>query len=1398
MIEVATLAAALGQGLLTRLGGEAVSDAVVARKDRQTFEEAVERAFGRFAEKHQAVLNSFDVDPAFFQHEGADEIAKVLLTGPGPDARMLVAAYVESLPGVNRNGDSHVADRLEVPFEDLLLYLVEELGHDPGFNTRLSEVAATRGSKANAADALQFLRWMVDKFSYLQTAGIGTAQYIQLPLADVFVGGQAVRELEPGSRWSSLEDQQRALIEERHRSAEITAEEYEAALDRLALSDGFGETPGPEASTPVLDVVRDASRVVVLGDPGAGKTTLLSYLALKHAEALVRDEMFVGDGLGRARFPVYVRIGSFARSTERKEGLHAFIPHYLRATLECPVERLEQLIAQQLRAGRCLVLLDGLDEVSSAADRQQVVTSIADFVTAHRHRGNRFVCTSRISGYIAAPLPDAFSVVRLLEMDDPAIERFLLQYALALGASEATKRSPDIVTAEAEETAQDMLSAFASTPGVRRLATNPLLLTTLLLVQRTHGQLPERRVDAYKVVTDSLGRTWRAVQGVPEAELPDERRLTQWLTRLGDWLHKHRPEGSATIRDLVEVLGPLWAGLQRIPWDPAVLDDADIAGCEAGTGILEFVEQVAHHSGLLVERAPRRWGFPHLTFEEFYAGRALAFEGRAVDRARRFRSRLHDPRYTEPILLGLGLIGRDYPEEIEALFDAALLARGADAAALTLAPSPLEDVLGQDFLFALRALGDDIPASPALVDELLERALDQWLDQAGPGRFRAYRLALAERLTGLTTVTAGRRLREFIIQRLRDGAPREAGWSRRAVELALLAGPDHQLIDVLLEAIGDDRDATLLLADRLAGEGVLPAAIAAQLIAQLQTGTWNERAAAAQRLGEARLDDAALAALDRLATDAIPAVMLLANVVLLQFGGARAENAEHRLIDLVFARQSGVVVFAAIVVLGFDSPTFWKALTTTDEIDMRSPAIADRHDGARDRVLERLVDLLPHEDKRTSRPASRLLVLAGPLPEPLLLRALDQFEKSSLPVAWWKQLLEAQQGLPESVLLELVAALGSGAGLDAVAGALFPVRGALPASVVEALTDLVRGDRPPAAKALAAESLRLGGNLTRADGERLSRLVESDSSADVIRVARTLNRFRPLTRGMKRKLLSMVDAELGPVALLGAEMLVGAEVMDYDAPDDPELAAALGSLITGPHYELAPEAAELLLNLRPLTETEGRCLMDIADPDTATRALCFVIYHLNGPFALDASQVWRLLSSDDPMFHEGAANIMANEENVSDAVFEQVLDGIVEEDPATHPLSWERLLEAIQERTQDRALTASMRRVALMGLSRTRTRRELAARIVRSGPASQPVVDGLIAALRDEREAVRRSATNSLVFFARQSEEWRAEIATRLLAALDTPAFAIPDGHAASPAGDHAYDVIWQTRQTTE
>jgi hypothetical protein len=120
-------------------------------------------------------------------------------------------------------------------------------------------------------------------------------------------------------------------------------------------------------------------------------------------------------------------------------------------------------------------------------------------------------------------------------------------------------------------------------------------------------------------------------------------------------------------------------------------------------------------------------------------------------RARRYAAALHDPRYEEPILLALGLAGREQPEEVERLV--------AEAVFPAHVPSQYEHLLWWDFLFALRVLADDIPLDTVTLDALLRRAIDEWLrGDDSRCRFSRYRTTLADRIAGLGATRAAGRL----------------------------------------------------------------------------------------------------------------------------------------------------------------------------------------------------------------------------------------------------------------------------------------------------------------------------------------------------------------------------------------------------------------------------------------------------------------------------------------------------------------------------------------------------------------------------------------------------------------------------------------------------------------
>ena len=583
------------------------------------------------------------------------------------------------------------------------------------------------------------------------------------------------------------------------------------------------------------------NHLVILGDPGSGKTTLLRYLALQHAQALRDGQSKAGGEGGTACFPILIRIADYAENTTWKEKpLSDFLADYC-LLHECPGLGLADLLSTALAAGPCLVLLDGLDEVVDADDRRGIVQRIEDFIRRHDDHSNRFVLTSRIAGYRSAPLAVPFAHYTVQEMDEHQIRRFLERWCLAV----ETAQTPDLSLEERQAVAQreiaGIMQAVHDISGVRRLAANPLLLRTLALIHRTGAQLPPKRIELYKLAADILARTWRTAQGVPESALVSEPSLTRLLRVLAYWLHVHKPTGIMTEREVFQVLGAEWARIKGLAWS----DDDPHPDILAE--VSKFLLAVREHTGLFVEHAPKRYGFMHLTFEEYYTARHLAGSRRSA--APLIRQHLHDPRWDEPILLALGFYGLDSPDEAEELLEAAILAEGDEAHELGLARSSYEDILGWDYLFALRCLGDRIPIRAQLMQTLVRRLVQELLYREGSAQYSRYHRALQESLPHLAGSEAASVLIPILMGTLGD---EDANVRYNAAEaLRHLGQTSPEVVTALVTALGDqDANVRASAAVSLGQLGQLSPEAVAALVTALRDENANVRTRAAVSLGE--------------------------------------------------------------------------------------------------------------------------------------------------------------------------------------------------------------------------------------------------------------------------------------------------------------------------------------------------------------------------------------------------------------------------------------------------------------------------------------------------------------------------------------------------------------------
>ncbi|MEV6692949.1 NACHT domain-containing protein [Micromonospora sp. NPDC051196] len=1115
-MEPASLTSALAKAILSQVVRQLADPAlkgvkarVLGDPERKALEQALARAFGAARQAYGHRLAEFDLNLDFWAHEGATELAKVLVPGAQPSAAALARRAVESLGRFQ--SDDEQLDRINLlrpVFKAMLDALGTEVRREPALQALLHRSDEARSAQATGRlaehlgaagagedDLFHYLSWLVDQHRYLPTVGVVRNTTVRLPLDDVFVGLQAQVDRRPGDRAREWFERERDKLTALMETGQLDQTGFEAALDRLQLTYGRKYLADGERNAapvlPVLDTVGGNAQLLVLGDPGSGKTTLLRYLALTHAKALLADPADAPK-----RFPIYLRVGEYAQHGHPRLGIGEFLAEHLRRN-ECRTPGLADLLQRQLDAGRCLVLLDGLDEIASADLRRSVVAAVVTFVTAYARQGNRFVVTSRISGYQAAPLPEGFHAVRLTEMDDATIERFLTVYCQEVERAETPERTASATREAAAREAAAIGNALRTTPGVRRLAANPLLLTALVLVHRSSGRLPHRRVEAYIEVCHALGRTWRSAQGVAAADLPDERILNRWLARLGAWLHEHRPEGAASKLELLEVLGPLWAAHHGSTWDPQVLRDADPLHTEPGRGVLDFVTKADEHTGLLVERAPGRYGFAHLTFEEYYTGRALALLGSIENRAGEIRRRLHDPRYDEPILLALGLIGTDYAEQIDEVIAQAIYP-GANG------PSEYEDLLGRDFLFMLRVLADDVPlARTATIDEILHQAIEEYLSPViSRCRFTAYRAALIQRLRALGGTRAGERFRVALdtwVPRLDDlvsvsDGDEDERWCDLA-EIAAAHAPLSPTTRARLGYVANSHYATQAARaiEVLAREGALTGEVVAAAVA-LTSSDWGpivqRRALVALHRGAAFTPDV-VDAVVRLATGADEplvrswAVQVLADrgaltdeVVTAVVGAATEQPADGTLAMLALARAGLLTdeMIAVLVGLAAGDGRLISAVTAVDALtaggkptEKAAAALVGLATSAGDPTVRvRAVEVLAQHGLLTGEVVASAVKLAtGPGDPAVRVRAL--------------RALAGDETLTGEVIAALmtVATTDDGHPLDRVQAmeVLVGVR-ALGSEMVAAAVRFATGEHPPSVRARALGVLADSGMLT--------------------------------------------------------------------------------------------------------------------------------------------------------------------------------------------------------------------------------------------------------------------------------------------------------------------------------
>jgi predicted NACHT family NTPase len=362
---------------------------------------------------------------------------------------------------------------------------------------------------------------------------------------------------------------------------------------------------------PALEAVERHEKLLILGKPGAGKTTFLKWLALQCN----------GGKFNQNRVPLFVTLKEFAE-TEGQPDLLSFIAKQL---TECGIENGLAVGIKILQAGRSIVLLDGLDEVK-AQDHDRVLTTIRQ--TAEKFDASQFVITCRIAAkeYIF----EQFTEVEVADFDAEQIADFAHKWFQPKDPVKAAEFPKE-------------LKAY---PGLKELATNPLLLTLLCLVFEEGGRFPANRAELYKEGLDVLLKKWDAKRNIKREEVYKQLSLQRREDLLSQVAYNAFERSDYFFKQgfVEEQIRDYIRNLPNASNDPETLQlDSEAV-----------LNSIAAQHGLLVERARGIYSFSHLTFQEYFTARW--FKEKADGDFGALICHVTDKQWREVFLLTVGML----------------------------------------------------------------------------------------------------------------------------------------------------------------------------------------------------------------------------------------------------------------------------------------------------------------------------------------------------------------------------------------------------------------------------------------------------------------------------------------------------------------------------------------------------------------------------------------------------------------------------------------------------------------------------------------------------------------------------------------------------------------------
>ncbi len=350
--------------------------------------------------------------------------------------------------------------------------------------------------------------------------------------------------------------------------------------------------------------ISEYQKFMVVGAPGSGKSMFCKNIAFAYSEGRLN--------LPNYSIPVLLELHRLNNSQLSIE------QHLVAGFARNNFPHAEQFVARSLKQGILMLVLDGLDEVSSS-ERRQVVQAIKDLLDEYRKCRVLITCRTAVYRKEFSDIVD--QTLEIVEFSDQQIRRFLHSW------------EPDMPE---DKSIKQLMRTLRDRPRIMSLARNPLLLTIIAyLYTDTPIVLPHSRSGFYEESIDVLLRHWHSERN--RFETRDKRAILQHLALFNQDVAIQR-QGDRRSIEYETTVEQVRTVLPRINLRNEQVDDV--------------LEEIVERSGLMLSiDGGERYQFVHLTLQEFLAAEELRDDAEGL--LERF---LNDPdTWRETVKLWCGL-----------------------------------------------------------------------------------------------------------------------------------------------------------------------------------------------------------------------------------------------------------------------------------------------------------------------------------------------------------------------------------------------------------------------------------------------------------------------------------------------------------------------------------------------------------------------------------------------------------------------------------------------------------------------------------------------------------------------------------------------------------------------